>query len=101
MSKLFSNNKEEKDIIQELYTAPVKDYFVTFKYHRADNPNEILKLEFLQIDSEPFFPRINRFYEFCNFRMKGKFKFIDYELVDCFNKGPRYNTDIENEFKIH
>ena len=74
MSKLFSNNKEEKDIIQELYTAPVKDYFVTFKYHRADNPKEILKLEFTQ---------------------------IDYELVDCFTQGPRYTTDIENEFKIH
>ena len=101
MSKLFSKDKQEKDIIQELYSAPVKDYFVTFKYHSVNKPQDILKLEFTQIDSEPFFPRINRFYEFCNFRMKGKFKFIDYEVVDCFTPGPRYNTDIENEFKIH
>ena len=53
------------------------------------------------MDSEPFFPRINRFYEFCNQRMKDKFIFIDYEVKDCFTPCPRYNTDVEKEFKIH
>jgi len=101
MSKLFSKDEQEKDIIQELYSAPVKDYVVTFKYYNLSKPEQIEKLEFKQIDSEPFFPRINRFYEFCNQRMKGKFKFIDYEVVDCFTPGPRYQTDIETEFKIH
>ena len=101
MSKLFNKDQEAKDMIQELYSAPVKDYMVTFKYHEIDNPDEIKKLEFTQIDSEPFFPRINRFYEFCNQKMKKKFKFIDYEIVDCFTTGPRYQTDIETEFKIH
>ena len=57
-------------------------------------------LEFKQIDSEPFFPRINRFYEFCNNKMND-YKFIDYEVTDCFTPGPRYYTDIENEFNIH
>ena len=53
------------------------------------------------MDSEPFFPRINRFYEFCIQKMENKFIFIDYEIVDCFTRGPRYNIDLENEFKIH
>ena len=100
MSKLFKE-KQEHDIIQELYAAPVKDYFVIFKYHSIEDSSNIQTLEFKQIDSEPFFPRINRFYEFCNKRMKDKFIFIDYEVKDCFTPGPRYNTDIENEFKIH
>ena len=52
------------EILRELYAAPVKDYYVTFKYHSAGDPDNIKKLEFKQIDSEPFFPRINRFYEF-------------------------------------
>ena len=34
------------------------------------------------------------------YKMKD-FKFVDYEIIDCFTPGPRYQTDIENEFKIH
>jgi len=97
---LFDKEKQDFDIIKELYAAPVKDYYVTFKYYNKKNPNEIKELQFKQIDSEPFFPRINRFYEFCNYKMKD-FKFVDYEIIDCFTPGPRYQTDIENEFKIH
>tara|TARA_R100000322_G_C5364946_1_gene171922 strand:+ start:43 stop:345 length:303 start_codon:yes stop_codon:yes gene_type:complete len=98
---LFDKEKQDFDLIKELYAAPVKDYIVTFKYHSVVDPTKIEKLEFKQIDSEPFFPRINRFYEFCNQKMKNKFVFIDYEVVDCFTPGPRYNTDVEKEFKIH
>ena len=94
-------NKPDIEILEELYAAPVKDYVVTFKYHSVEDPSKIETMEFKQIDSEPFFPRINRFYEFCNQKMKGKFIFIDYEVVDCFTPGPRYNTDVEKEFKIH
>ena len=97
---LFDKEKQDFDLIKELYAAPVKDYYVTFKYHNKKTPNEILNLQFKQIDSEPFFPRINRFYEFCNYKMKD-FKFVDYEIIDCFSPGPRYQVDIENEFKIH
>ncbi len=94
-------NKPDIEVLEELYAAPVKDYFVTFKYYSVVDPTKIEKLEFKQIDSEPFFPRINRFYEFCNQRMKDKFIFIDYEVVDCFTIGPRYVIDIEKEFRIH
>lgn len=94
---IFDN---EFDTLEELYRAPVKDFFVTFKYHHIKTPYKIEKLEFKQIDSEPFFPRINRFYEFCNRNMK-EYIFTDYKIVDCFTPGPRYYTDIEKEFKIH
>ena len=30
---LFDKEKHEKDVVQELYSQPVKDFFVTFKYH--------------------------------------------------------------------
>ena len=89
------------ELLRELYAAPVKDYYVTFKYYSAGDPDNLKKLEFKQMDSEPFFPRINRFYEFCIQKMENKFIFIDYEIVDCFTQGPRYNIDLENEFKIH
>ena len=93
--------KPDIEVLEELYAAPVKDYIVTFKYHNINSPTKIEKLEFKQMDSEPFFPRINRFYEFCNQKMKDKFIFIDYEVVDCFTIGPRYVIDIEKEFRIH
>ena len=97
---IFDKEHEEKEVVEKLYAQPVKDFFVTFKYHHVKTPEKIEHLEFKQIDSEPFFPRINRFYEFCNQKMKD-YKFIDYEVIDCFTPGPRYFTDIDNEFKIH
>jgi len=97
---LFDKQKQEFEIIKELYAAPVKDYYVTFKYYDKKNPEKVEELQFKQMDSEPFFPRINRFYEFCNLKMKD-YRFVDYEIVDCTTPGPRYSIDIENEFKIH
>ena len=88
------------ELLRELYAAPVKDYYVTFKYHSAGDPDNLKKLEFKQMDSEPFFPRINRFYEFCVKTMKD-FNFVDYEVVQSFSPGLRYSENIENEFKIH
>ena len=96
----FDKEQDERQIIERLYAQPVKDFFVKFKYHHIKTPENIQELQFKQIDSEPFFPRINRFYEFCNYKMND-YKFIDYEVTDCFTPGPRYYTDIKNEFNIH
>jgi len=98
---LFDRNENEKDVLRELYAQPCRDYLVTFYYHEKGKPKEIQKLEFRQHDASPYFPRINRFFEFCMQHMKNKFKFIDYDAKICFNKGIRYQENIENEFKIH
>ena len=90
---------KEKELIHELYQHPTNDYYVKFKYHHKQTPDVIQELEFKQFDSEPFFPRINRFYEFCVKTMKD-FNFVDYEVVQCFTPGLRYSENIENEFKI-
>ena len=98
---LFDKNENERDIIRELYQQPCKDYLVTFYYHERGKPKEIQKLEFIQHDASPYFPRINRFFEFCIQRMKGKFKFIDYDAKIISNEKIEYQENIENEFKIH
>ena len=98
---LFNRNNHDFELLKELYAAPTQYYNVVFKYYDLKNPTKIENLQFVQMDSEPFFPRINRFYEFCNTRMENKFKFIDYEIENCFTTGPRYVIDIENEFRIH
>ena len=79
MSTLF--NKDNDDILRELYQSPVKDYVVTFYYHERNKPKELKKLEFVQHDSSPYFPRINRFFEFCLAHMKPKYKFVDYDAT--------------------
>jgi len=98
---LFDKNESEKDIIRELYQQPCKDYLVTFYYHEKGKPKEIQKLEFIQHDASPYFPRINRFFEFCLQKMKKTHRFIDYDAVITANQSIRYQVNIENEFKIH
>jgi uncharacterized protein Usg len=98
---LFDKNETEKDLLRELYAQPCLYYLVTFYYHEKDKPKEIKTFEFKQYDSDPYFPRINRFYEFCIQRMKNKFKFIDYDAKVISSEVIRYQENIENEFKIH
>lgn len=100
MSTLFDKDNDN-DILRELYHSPVKDYVVTFYYHERNKPKELKKLEFIQHDSSPYFPRINRFFEFCLAHMKPKYKFVDYDATICSNRSIRYQENIENEFIIH
>tara|TARA_R100001443_G_scaffold108914_1_gene119871 strand:- start:292 stop:579 length:288 start_codon:yes stop_codon:yes gene_type:complete len=88
------------NLIAELMSLPTRNYWVKFIYVNKLNPNKKLYLEFPQYDSEPYFPRVNRFYEFCMKNMK-MFNFIDYEVIEYNNEIPRYQVDIEKEYTIH
>ena len=81
---LFDKNENERDIIRELYQQPCKDYLVTFYYHKKGKPKEIQKFEFIQHDASPYFPRINRFFEFCLQKMKKEFN------IEEMNKNQYY-----------
>ncbi len=88
------------NLIAELMSLPTRNYWVKFIYVNKLNPNKKLYLEFPQYDSEPYFPRVNRFYEFCMKNMK-MFNFIDYEVIEYNNEIPRYQVDLEKEYTIH
>jgi hypothetical protein len=88
------------NLIAELMSLPTRNYWVKFIYVNKLNPQKKLYLEFPQYDSEPYFPRVNRFYEFCMKNMK-MFNFIDYEVIEYNNEIPRYQVDLEKEYTIH
>ena len=88
------------NLIAELMSLPTQNYWVKFIYVNKLSPNKKLFLEFPQYDSEPYFPRVNRFYEFCMKNMK-MFNFIDYEVIEYNNEIPRYQVDLEKEYTIH
>ena len=91
---------QEHNLIKELMSLPTQNYWVKFFYVNKLNVNEKLYFEFPQYDSEPYFPRVNRFYEFCIKTMK-QFNFIDYEVIEYNNEIPRYQVDLEKEYTIH
>ena len=94
------NRQAQHHLITELMSLPTKNYWVKFIYTSKLNPTKKLLLEFPQYDSEPYFPRVNRFYEFCINKMK-MFNFLDYEVIEYNNEIPRYQVDIEKEYTIH
>ena len=87
-------------LISELMSLPTKNYWVKFTYTSKLNPQRKLILEFPQYDSEPYFPRVNRFYEFCINKMR-MFNFLDYEVVESKDEILRYQVDLEKEYTIH
>jgi len=90
----------EKLMIKELMSLPTQNYWVKITYSTKIKPDDFLYFSFPQFDSEPYFPRVNRFYEFCIKNMK-QFNFIDYEIIEYHNKIPRYIENIDKEFTIH
>jgi len=90
----------EQNLIKELMSLPTQNYWVKFIYSTKREPNDFLYLSFPQYDSEPYFPRVNRFYEFCVKNMK-QFNFIDYEINEYPNEIPRYCENLDKEFIIH
>jgi hypothetical protein len=94
------NRQAHHHLISELMSLPTKNYWVKFTYTSKLNPERKLILEFPQYDSEPYFPRVNRFYEFCINKMK-MFNFLDYEVIAYKNEIPRYQVDLEKEYTIH
>ena len=91
---------KEQNLITELMSLPTQNYWVKFTYVNRRKPKEILDFSFAQFDCEPYFPRINRFYEFCNKNMQ-QFKFVDYEIIEYPNEIKRYCENIDKEFIIH
>ena len=97
---MFDAKSQEKQLIKEMMDMPTHNYWVKFIYSNKNTPRKKEYFEFAQYDSEPYFPRINRFYEFCIERMKD-FKFHDYEIKNYPGDIARYNVDTEKEFTIH
>ena len=94
---MFDKEKIELELIKEMYSMPGQNFIVKIKY---SDKKELKEFQYIQFDSPPYFPRINRFYEFCISRMP-QFKFIDYEAIECLNPPIRYLENIEKEFTIH
>ena len=90
----------EQSLIKELMSLPTQNYWVKFTYSTKKDPDDFLHFSFPQYDSEPYFPRVNRFYEFCIKKMK-MFNFLDYEVIEYKNEITRYHVDLEKEYTIH
>ncbi len=86
--------------IDELMLMPTQDYWVTITYTTKNKPKEYLYFSYPQFDSDPYFPRVNRFYEFCVKKMKD-FSFVDYEIKEYKREIPRYQENLDKEFIIH
>jgi len=91
---------DKEPVFKELMSLPTQNYWVTFIYCNKKRPNKHLYFSFAQFDVEPYFPRVNRFFDFCIENMK-QFDFIDFEIIKYKNKIPRYQENIEKEFTIH
>ena len=93
-------NKLNNPIIKEMMMLPTENYWVTFTYSNKKQPETHLYFSFPQFDVEPYFPRVNRFFDFCIENMK-QFNFIDYEVIEYKNPVLRYQERLEKEFTIH
>tara|TARA_R110002153_G_scaffold208608_1_gene361182 strand:+ start:248 stop:541 length:294 start_codon:yes stop_codon:yes gene_type:complete len=87
-------------LFMELMSLPTQNYWITFTYVTAKDPKTHLYFSFPQFDVEPYFPRVNRFFDFCIDNMR-QFSFIDFEIIKYKNQIQRYQVDIEKEFTIH
>ena len=94
------NRLSKEPLYKELMSLPTQNYWVTFTYSTKRKPDKHLYFSFAQFDLENYFPRVNRFFDFCIDNMK-QFNFIDFEIIEYNNKIPRYQEDIEKEFTIH
>jgi len=87
-------------LIEELMRMPTQNYWVTVTYTTKKKPKEYLYFSYPQFDCDPYFPRVNRFYEFCVRKMKD-FNFVDYEVKEYRREIHRYQENIDKEFTIH
>jgi len=78
-------------------SLPTQNYWVTFTYSTKRKPDKHLYFSFAQFDIEPYFPRVNRFFDFCIDNMKN-FNFIDFEIIDYkkFNE-EEFNKEIKRK----
>ena len=88
---MFNLKEQEKSVLEELYAQPTKNYWVRIKYYHIKEPHKF---------QSPFFPRINRFYEWLIHTMKD-FTFYDYEVIEYNGPILKYSENIDTEYTIH
>ena len=96
---MFDKEKIEMDLIKEMYSMPGQNFNVKILY-KEKNSKEVKSIDYTTFDSPPYFPRVNRFFEFCISRMP-KLEFIDYHATETSEQILRYSENIEKEFIIH
>lgn len=97
---MFDQKTEEKKVLEELMRMKTHNYWVKIIYYPKNNPSDKKALEFAQYDAEPYFPRINRFYDWLEMKMKN-FKFVDYQVIHYPKEIHKYNVDLDKEYIIH
>ena len=96
---MFYKEKMELDLIKEMYSMPGQNFNVRILYKEKES-KLVKSINYSTFDSPPYFPRINRFYEFCVDRMP-MLEFIDYHATETSEEILRYSENIEKEFIIH
>ena len=94
------NKIKKEPIYKELMSLPTQNYWVTFTYSTKRKPDKHLYFSFAQFDIEPYFPRVNRFFDFCIDNMK-QFNFVDFEVIEFNNKILKYQENIDKDYIIH
>jgi len=97
---MFNLKEQEKSVLEELYAQPTKNYWVRIKYYHNKEPHKFQSFNYAQFDYGPFFPRINRFYEWLIHTMKD-FTFYDYEVIEYNGRILKYSENIDTEYTIH
>ena len=97
MSKL---KLQKEPLFKELLSLPTKNYWVTFMYTTKKNPDKYIYFSFPQFDVEPYFPRVNRFFDFCIENMK-QLNFVDFEIIEFNKKILKYQENIDKDYIIH
>ena len=94
------NKIKKEPIYKELMSLPTQNYWVTFTYSTKRKPDKHLYFSFAQFDIEPYFPRVNRFFDFCIENMK-QLNFVDFEIIEFNKKILKYQENIDKDYIIH
>ena len=94
------NKIKKEPIYKELMSLPTQNYWITFTYSTKRKPDKHLYFSFAQFDIEPYFPRVNRFFDFCIENMK-QLNFVDFEIIEFNKKILKYQENIDKDYIIH
>ena len=90
----------KEPLFKELLSLPTKNYWVTFMYTTKKKQDKYIYFSFPQFDVEPYFPRVNRFFDFCIENMK-QLNFVDFEIIEFNKKILKYQENIDKDYIIH
>jgi hypothetical protein len=76
------------------------NFWVKIIYYHKEKPNDKRILEFPQYDAEPYFPRINRFYDWLTVKCL-TINLLITRSFTILKKINKYNVDIDKEYIIH